>query len=64
MAELYDLASDPGETKNLIDDPAYRGKVRELQAELARLMGQTDALPDEMPLDEGVKSELPEESIR
>jgi N-acetylglucosamine-6-sulfatase len=63
-AELYNLSDDPGETKNLIDDPAYADKVAELKAELQRLMEETDALPDEMPLDEGVKSELPEESIR
>jgi len=64
MAELYDLEKDPGETNNLINDPAYQNKVMELKAELARLMQETDALPDKMPLDEGVKSELPEESIR
>jgi len=33
-------------------------------AGLARLLRQTDTLPDKMPLDEGVKMELPEESIR
>ncbi len=64
MAELYDLKNDPGETQNLIDRPDLQGKVQELKAELERLMKQTDALPDEMPIDEGVKSELPEESIR
>jgi len=63
-AELYDLKTDPGETKNLIDDPAYAGKIAELKAELKRLMRQTDARPDKMPIDQGVKSELPEESIR
>ena len=64
MAELYDLKADPGEINNLIDDPTYKGKIDELKAELARLMKETDALPDKMPLDEGIKSELPEESIR
>jgi len=63
-AELYNLRDDPGERRNLIDDPRYAGKVAELKAELERLMKQTDALPDTMPLDEGVKKELPEESIR
>lgn len=64
MAELYNLKEDPGETNNLINDPACRDKVKELKAELARLKVKTDALPDKMPIDEGVKSELPEESIR
>jgi N-acetylglucosamine-6-sulfatase len=64
MAELYNLQADPGETNNLINEPRYRRKVRELQAELTRLVREADGLPDEMPIDEGVKSELPEESIR
>ena len=63
-AELYNLSKDPGETRNLIDDPAYAAKVAELKAELKRLMKEADALPDKMPIDQGVKSELPEESIR
>lgn len=70
-AELYNLRKDPGETRNLIDVPAYDDKVRELKVELKRLMKEAGALrkesqglPDKMPIDEGVKSELPEESIR
>ncbi len=63
-AELYHLKSDPLETKNLIDDPAHATKVAELKAELRRLMAAAGALPDRMPLDEGVKTVLPEKSIR
>ena len=63
-AELYNLKDDPGEAKNLIDDPACADTVAMLKKELARLMQETGALPDKMPLDEGVKKELPEESIR
>ena len=63
-AELYNLKDDPGESKNLIDDPACADTVTMLKKELARLMQETGALPDKMPLDEGVKKELPEESIR
>ena len=63
-AELYNLREDPGETKNLIDDPRYAAVVEELKAELHRLMQQTGALPDKMPLDEGIKPELPEAKIR
>ncbi len=63
-AELYDLENDPGESTNLIDDPARSDVVERLEKELARLMQETGALPDRMPLDEGVKKELPEESIR
>jgi N-acetylglucosamine-6-sulfatase len=64
MAELYNLTEDPNETTNLINDPKYTSVARELKAELARLLKQTGAVPDRMPLDEGVKLELPEESIR
>jgi len=63
-AELYDLRSDPGELRNLIDDPACAAKLEELQKELDRQMRATGAIPDRMPLDEGVKTELPEKSIR
>lgn len=32
--ELYDLAADPGETRNLIDEPEYRGVRDDLDARL------------------------------
>jgi N-acetylglucosamine-6-sulfatase len=63
-AELYHLKTDPGESKNLIDDPACRDREDMLKKELARLMAATGALPDKMPLDEGVKEALPDEKIR
>ncbi|MDP1588863.1 MAG: sulfatase, partial [Prosthecobacter sp.] len=66
LAELYDLKNDPGETKNLIHDPKLSGTITELKAELAKLMLATglNAKTDKMPLDEGVKSELPDAKIR
>jgi len=64
MAELYNLKEDPNEKNNLINDPKYSSHVKELEAELARLLLETGAVDDKMPLDEGVKMELPEESIR
>jgi len=63
-AELYHLKADPLETKNLIDDPAQAPRVGQLKSELQRLMADAGALPDRMPLDEGVKDVLPEKSIR
>ncbi len=62
--ELYHLKEDPLETRNLIDVPSAAGKLGELRAELARLMETAGALPDRMPLDEGVKSSLPDRKIR
>lgn len=64
LAELYDLAADPNEGKNLIADPAHAGTVKELQAELLRLMKETGIEKDVMPLDGGIKTELPDFRIR
>jgi N-acetylglucosamine-6-sulfatase len=61
-AELYDLAADPLETRNLADDPAHAARRAELEAELLRLQRETGGLPDRMPLDEGIKQTLPEAS--
>ena len=64
MAEMYDLQSDPQERKNLINDPQHAGQLAELKMELARLLKETGATPDRMPIDEGIKMALPEKSIR
>lgn len=64
MAELYDLKSDPEERHNLIADPQYSGQLRELQAELKRLMTDVGITDDKMPLDEGIKQQLPDQKIR
>lgn len=66
MAELYNLKDDPGETKNLINEPKLSGTITELKAELTKLMLATglNAETDKMPMDEGVKSELPDAKIR
>jgi len=63
-ADLFDLVRDPGEMKNLIEDPAYAGKATAMEAELRRLLHQTGAEPDTMPIDEGVKKEMPDAKIR
>ncbi|GIX04572.1 MAG: acetylglucosamine-6-sulfatase [Planctomycetaceae bacterium] len=64
LAELYHLTNDPDERKNLIEDPQYGLQVRALLAELERLMREADAMPDHMPLDEGIKQDLPDLKIR
>lgn len=61
-AELFEIAADPDETRNLIERKPDVAK--ELRAELDRLLQATDALPDRMPLDEGVKQVLPDAKIR
>ena len=65
MAELYDLKADPGENRNLIKDPAHTQTIRQLRAELDRLIAvHGDGKADQMPIDQGIQSGLPEESIR
>ncbi len=41
MDELYDLAGDPYELKNVINDPRYADTRTELDAELNRLLEET-----------------------
>jgi arylsulfatase A-like enzyme len=64
MAELYHLKNDPGELKNLIEDSKTSAKRRELQVQLATLEEESGLGEDKMPLDEGVKSALPDAKIR
>jgi N-acetylglucosamine-6-sulfatase len=64
MAELYDLKEDPDERENLIADPSYGAVLRSLKLDLERLLRETGAGRDYMPRDEGIKPELPEQSIR
>ena len=64
LAELYDLQADPDETVNLINKPEHAARVAELKNELDFLMVAAGAIPDKMPLDEGIKSGLPEKNIR
>jgi N-acetylglucosamine-6-sulfatase len=66
MAELYDLRQDPEENTNLISDPKMAGKLEELRKELSRLMEATGLSPanDKMPLDAGIKKDLPDQKIR
>lgn len=63
-AELYHLKVDPDENHNLISDPGQTARVRELQHELERLMKDTGIVHDVMPIDEGIKQELPATKIR
>lgn len=64
MAELYDLKSDPEEMKNLIKDPSMKPLITKLGTQLNVLMQQADVGADNMPMDEGIKSELPDKDIR
>lgn len=65
-AELYDLENDPGELVNLAADPAHAATRAELEGRLAALLERHGLGPgrDRMPLDEGIKTELPDAKIR
>ncbi len=50
--QLFDLRKDPDETKDLADDPAYAGKVKELLAvmtEQQKLFGDSQPLTSDNP---------------
>lgn len=64
MAELYDIEKDPNETTNLIGDPQHGKLIVELRAELDQRLRETGIVKDEMPLDEGIGTELPDKAIR
>ncbi len=64
QAELYDLQADPGELNNLIASAEQQGRIEELSVQLSQLMKATGIEQDRMPLDEGIKGELPDKAIR
>jgi arylsulfatase A-like enzyme len=65
-AELYNIEFDPDERRNLIDHPRYAGIVAEMQRELLKAMREVGLTPenDRMPVDAGIKQELPDQKIR
>ncbi|MBI4623940.1 MAG: hypothetical protein HY736_12085 [Verrucomicrobia bacterium] len=66
MAELDHLKADPAERRNLIADPGSAAVVARLRSQLAEAMRATGLTPenDTMPLDEGIKQQLPDQKIR
>jgi arylsulfatase A-like enzyme len=63
-AELYNLKSDPDERHNLIDDPNQKARITDLKQAIDDALKTTGAIPDHMPLDAGIKQELPDLKIR
>jgi len=63
-SELYDLANDPNENRNLINDPGQAENIKQLSSQLAALMAAADIDTDKMPIDEGIKANLPDKAIR
>ena len=57
-AELYDLQADPHELRNLVDDPAHAGTLREMRERLAAV--SRAAGPDRMPVYAGIVDTRPQ----
>ena len=64
MAELYNIKKDPGEANNLINDESLKPKIEELKKELESLMAAAGGNVNKMPIDEGIKKELPDKDIQ
>jgi len=66
MAELYNVEFDPEERHNLIANPKYASVVAQMKGELLKVMNEAGLTPenDKMPLDEGIKQDLPDQKIR
>jgi N-acetylglucosamine-6-sulfatase len=66
LAELYHLEADPEERRNLIAVEKYAAQRDQLARQLAELMAASGltAETDAMPVDEGIKTELPDQKIR
>jgi len=64
--EMYDLANDPEELVNLAAAPAHAATRADLEQRLAAILEAHGLGPgnDPMPLDEGIKTELPDAKIR
>ena len=62
--ELYNLARDPAESSNLASDAASAQQLAHMRLALAALLKDSGAGLDVMPIDQGIKGELPEESVR
>ncbi|MEQ1826136.1 MAG: sulfatase [Pirellula sp.] len=66
IPEMYDLASDPKELNNLSQDSKFSNVRATLEMQLAKLLASQGHTPDKdrMPIDEGIKSQLPDQKIR
>ena len=66
LDELYHLATDPRETRNLARSATHAALRAKLSGELAALLAAEGLTPDKdtMPLDQGIKTELPDQKIR
>lgn len=64
--EMYDLKNDPLELQNLAENPQFAKRRAELEEQLQAALLRLNLTParDTMPIDEGIKTELPDKNIR
>ena len=63
---MYNLKADPLEQRNLAGQPEYLATQEKLAQELTELLAAEGLTveTDKMPLDLGIKAELPDQKIR
>jgi N-acetylglucosamine-6-sulfatase len=66
LPELYDLEADPNELHNLAKDSAYLITLASLETQLTQVLEAEGLTPDtdKIPIDEGIKTQLPDQKIR
>ena len=65
MTELLDqLSKLEAKGKEAIVDSTDAAKLKELQAELTRVLEEVGIQHDKMPFDEGIQQQLPDQKIR
>jgi N-acetylglucosamine-6-sulfatase len=66
LDELYNIEFDPEERHNLVANTKYATVVECMKVELSKAMKEVGLTTqsDKMPIDEGVKQELPDQKIR
>lgn len=64
LMEFYDLENDPEERQNLAASPQHQVNLMQMNRELMKLIRDLKLENDPMPIDEGIQSQLPEQSIR
>lgn len=64
LTEFYDLTKDPEERNNLAQSPQHQVAMMKMNRELLQLINELKLENDRFPLDEGIQTQLPDQSIR